>query len=325
MNGPGSGRVRRGLLFTVAPVVMALLAVLALASVIRADEHRGQAAPVAEPVGSLTTAPPTTTTSPPDSTSTSTATPAADPVLLQKALAVVDGDGASGTQLGAAVLDRATGQEVLGAEGTAQFYSASVIKLFVVTALLHDQEAGQVTLSGSDDDEITRALELSDDNAMDALWEDYDGPTLVQQMIQLAGLQQTQLPEDTSQWGETLISARDVIAVYQYVFTGLSPADSRLVLTDLNNAGDTGADGFDQSFGLLAPGLRTADTKAKQGWMMYGDQMMLHTTGVIGADDRYVVAVLSLQPTDRGWSAGSALVTAATAQLVKVLGPAATD
>ena len=323
MNGDGSGRVRRGLLFSVAPVVMALLAVLGLASVIRADEHHHAATPVADPVSSLTTAP--ATTSPPAATSTASPSPTADPVLLQKAVAAVGGSGAAGTQFGVAVLDRGTGQEVLGAEGTAQFYSASVLKLFVITALLHDQETGQVSLSGTDDDEITRALELSDDDAMDELWEDYDGPDLVQQMVQLAGLKDTQLPDDTTQWGETLISARDVLSVYQYVFTGLSAADSKLVLTDLNNAGDSGADGFDQSFGLLAPGLRTADTKAKQGWMMYGDQMMLHTTGVIGADDRYVVAVLSMQPTDRGWTAGSALVTAATAQLVKVLGPAATQ
>ena len=323
-EGP-AGR-RRGLLFTVAPVVMAILLVVGLATVIRASTRphpvAGQAAPAAD-AEPLTTAPTTTTpaTTPPP-TSTATPTPAPDSAArLSAAVAAVDSLSTASTELGVAVLDRTTGTEELGEEGATQFYSASVVKLFVITALLHEQEAGEVSLSGTDDDQITRALELSDDNAMDDLWVDHNGPALVDEMIKLAGLHDTELPEDTSQWGETLLSARDVLAVYQYVFTGLNAADSQLVLTDLNNAGASGADGFDQSFGLLSPGSRTASTKAKQGWMIDGSDMMLHTTGVLGANDEYVVAVLSRQPSSRGWPAGSAVVTQAAAVLIKALGP----
>ena len=317
------------MLFTVAPAVLAVLIVVAMTAVIRANTHkntgRTDAAPVADAGTSASTA--GLSTAADTSTPASSSTPPPDnPALARQSVDATDDLGLSLTEMGGGILDRDSGQVTLGENGTTQFYCASVLKLFVITALLHDQEAGEVTLSGADLTNVTRALELSDDNAMDALWEHYSGPKLVTQMIALAHLQDTQLPSDLSQWGETLISARDVLSVYQYVFNSLDATDSRLVLNDLNHATPSGADGFNQSFGLLAPGVRTSTTKAKQGWMDYGDKtMMLHTTGVVGSQDQYVIAVLSLQRMSSGWAAGRSNINRATEALLGALGSAATS
>ena len=315
-------------MFVITPVVLVLVAVVSLVTVAYHRDHSLTGQP--ESVGldrpltsvSTTTTPSSPTPSPAVSTTPSPTPIPDDPAAAPAAVNAIDALGTSRVQFGVAILDRNTGTLTLGQEGGTQFYSVSVIKLFLVVDILHNVETGQDTLTDDDVDLIQRALSRSDDNAMDALWEDFDGPDAINQLISLAHLSDTQLPSDLSQWGETLISPRDVTAVYQYALTQLSTADQDLVMTALGNAADTGADGFDQAFGLLNP-PRPATVKAKQGWMIYGSQMMLHSTGVLGSRDQYVVAVLSEQRTSIGWAAGRTNVDNAVGALLTALGPAA--
>jgi len=54
-------------------------------------------------------------------------------------------------------------------------------------------------------------------------------------------------------------------------------------MSALASAQNTGADGFDQSFGLLrSPGL--SGVAAKQGWMADAGWEYLHSTGVVGLE-----------------------------------------
>jgi hypothetical protein len=217
-----------------------------------------------------------------------------------------------GTQIGAAVLDRKTGMLALGTDGATPFYSASVVKLYTVVAILHRVDAGNLTLSATDRDDIQRALVASDDNAMDALWVKFGGAQTVSQTISLVGLKDSRPPADPSQWGETKISARDVTAVYNYVLTSMSPAGRNTIMSALGHAQDKGADGFDQAFGLIAP-PRQSNVAAKQGWMWINSDFDLHTTGVLGSDDRYVVVILSENPANAGSAAARTIVNKATA------------
>lgn len=173
---------------------------------------------------------------------------------VSAATRAVDGY-ATGTDatIAVAVRDTAHGQESVGAAGAEPIYSASVSKLYTVVSILHRVDTGEITLSGDDRDDIEAALSSSDDNAMNALWERFGGPESIEQTIGLAGLTGSAPPDDPSQWGETVISARDVVAVYDYVLTGLSPASRATVLDALGAATREGADGFDQAFGLLDP------------------------------------------------------------------------
>jgi hypothetical protein len=322
MNAARRGR-RRSLLFTVTPVLAVVLIVIAIAAVVihnKADAN-ANAAPTA--FGDTTTgsAPATTTTAPPTTTVPPTTTPDGDPALAARAVAEVDALHVSGVTYGAAILDRDTSHAALGDSGTAGFYSASVVKLFLITDILHRSEEGAIKLSSNDEYDIRRALELSDDNAMDNLWVRYHGPTAITELIKLADLHNTVLDtSDPGEWGETTISARDVVLVWQYALTKLSASDSRLVVRDTHSANNTGADGFDQAFGLLDP-PRASTVKAKQGWMIAGSQMILNTTGVLGTDNQYVVAILTRQSAGIGYSQGRANVNRASALVQKVLAP----
>jgi hypothetical protein len=128
----------------------------------------------------------------------------------------------------------------------------------------------------------------------------------------------------TGEWGETLISAHDVLAVYQYVSTQLNANDRNLVIGDLNRADPVGYQNFDQAFGLLGP-TRNGATKAKQGWMSDQHKIMLHTTGILDSKNQIVVAILSERAGSLGaYQPAEQQIDDATAALINALGPAAT-
>ena len=208
--------------------------------------------------------------------------------------------------LAVAVLDRVTGQTTTNGEGDTQLRAASVAKLFTIADILSRREAGQVTTTPADDERIRRALSLSDDEAMNGLYSRFDGPEGIERISTLLGLAQTSPPAREGQWGEVETSARDVATVWAFVLTRLTPADRDTVLTAMEGARSTAADGFDQAFGLLDPDRR-GTAAAKQGWLCcLQSSVDLHSTGLPDADGRYVVVLLSNQP--RGYDAARELL-----------------
>ncbi|GAA4804132.1 hypothetical protein GCM10023200_46790 [Actinomycetospora chlora] len=261
-----------------------------------------------------TPAPPTTAVPTPSPTPgpAPTAVPAADvPAAVSAADAVAGRH--PGTMLGVAVADGTDGPVTLGTDGARPFESASVVKLYTVVDVLHRAETG-ATLTPADTDDVQAALTRSDDGAMDDLWERWGDVATVEDVVSLAHLQDTQPPSDTGEWGETTTSARDVLAVYRYALTALDAPDRATVTGALGDAAPSGADGFDQSFGLLET-PRPAGVEAKQGWMQDGP-LFLHTTGRPAATSPYLVAVLSEQPADDSWDTARATLDDATHALV---------
>ncbi len=241
---------------------------------------------------------------------------------LRAAVAAVDALGDSGrgrTQIGVAVLDRATGRLELGRLGATAFYSASVVKLLTAADLLHRGRTGAITLTAAQRIQIRRALQVSDDAAMSSLWQRFGGPRTVTAVAARAGLRDTRPPGRPAEWEETRISPRDTVALYAHLMTALRPGDRRFVLDALRGAPGRAADGFDQAFGLLAA-PRVPGVAAKQGWMVAGTSEYLHSTGLLGPADRYVVAVFTKRPASDGFAAARADVSAATARLVAALG-----
>ncbi|CCH28841.1 serine hydrolase [Actinosynnema sp. NPDC047251] len=194
-------------------------------------------------------------------------------------------DGSAGVDLAVAVLDLTT-DTAAGYRDDVPFHAASLSKLLVAVDVL---TAGD--LDDADRDRLHRALSDSDDEAMNDLWTGHDGIGAVDRVAGLAGLVDTHAPEDPSQWGDVETSADDLVRLYRYVLTELPEAARTFVVDALSSAPVTAADGFDQAFGLLAPGV---DGYAKQGWMWYyPTDLYLHSAGVVA--DRYVVALLSVQ------------------------------
>lgn len=249
-----------------------------------ADTRVHAAPPLAATAPSTSTAPPTTTTTDP---------PAPQPDL-GAGLAAAEQAAGDSVNLGIAVLDVRTG-ELVGSGGDKQFYSASLSKLLLVVDMLDRRAAGDLELSDDDLQLVDRALSYSDDGAMDQMWTQFDGMAAIDRVAAEVGLTGTHSPNDPSQWGEVVITADDMVHLYQYVLQKMPEADRDLIVDALSGAQEEAADGFDQFFGLLdgnARGSRAA--YAKQGWMYYlPSDVYLHSAGVV--DGRYAVAVLTVQ------------------------------
>ncbi|WP_157621605.1 serine hydrolase [Saccharothrix sp. NRRL B-16348] len=215
---------------------------------------------------------------------------------------------AGGVDLGLAVVDLETGAAA-GHHADVPFPSASLSKLVVAVDMLTSGEAPAADL-----DRLRRALSLSDDEAMNALWTWHDGMGAVDRVAAQVGLTATRAPADASQWGDVEMSAGDVTSLYRHIVTDLPAAHRDFIVSALSAASPTAADGFDQAYGLLAPGT---DAYAKQGWMWYlPADFHLHSAGVVA--DRYAVAALSIQP-GVAEQAAKDLLTAVTSTLVAAL------
>ncbi|MCP2248972.1 serine hydrolase [Lentzea aerocolonigenes] len=208
------------------------------------------------------------------------------------------------SDVGVAVMDLETGQ-VVSQQGDQPFYSASLSKLILAV------DALQQPVSDDDLDLIHRALSVSDDDAMDVLWTRFDGMDAIGRVAAEAGLTGTHAPDDPSQWGEVVITANDMVRLYQYI---LGSPERDTIVAALSSAPDTAADGFDQAFGLLG----VSGFYAKQGWMYYlPSDVYLHSAGVL--DDRYAVAVLTTNPSG-SWTTARQSINAVTKALLTKMG-----
>jgi hypothetical protein len=261
-------------------------------------------------------------------TTTTTTTPAPLPVspkLAGVAVANADALNSQGRLYGIAVYDRANNKLTSGRNATTPIMSASVIKLYVIVELLHEQDNGDIKLSAQDRTWIGRALSGSDDNAMNALWTKYNGMQALVNIKDLAGLHQTEPPEDPAQWGEATISAADTVAVYRYLLTKLSPESRDLVIDALTKPTHYGlADDFDQYFGFLGPDARPKYVAAKQGWIGYRPYRLLHSTALLGSRHQFIAVVLTQQSNGYSYPDVAQHVTQAAETLLKSLGSAAT-
>jgi hypothetical protein len=71
-----------------------------------------------------------------------------------------------------------------------------------------------------------------------------------------------------------------------------------MILNNLARSTPNGIDGYPQRFGI-PDGLYAEPVAVKQGWFCCwnGPNQLHMSTGVVGADRRYVVAIGALQPT----------------------------
>ena len=197
-----------------------------------------------------------------------------------------------------AVLDRLTSEVAVGQGGTAGVLSASLSKLVLVVDMFDRRSAEGLPITDVDVGLVRRALGPSDDAAMSALWSRFDGPGAASRISARLGLAGVASPRDPSQWGEMVVTASDLVHVWEHLLDELPAADRELLVGAMAAAPARATDGFDQAFGLLAPGLPVEVGAAKQGWMCcIRGQNHLHSVGVVGPDDRFVLAVLTTSPT----------------------------
>jgi hypothetical protein len=206
---------------------------------------------------------------------------------------------AAGATLSVAVLDRATHQLV--SNGNPQIIgTASVAKLFIADDLLLQESEGRTTLSPEDRQALDIMLQSSDDGAAEKFWDAAGGDTIITQVASRYGLTSTTPPSD-GRWWNTTSSVTDLIHYYDMLLNGsggLPPERAGIIFNDLAQSTPSGIDGYPQRFGI-PDGLYAEPVAVKQGWMCcIGSDWMHLSTGVVGADRRYIMVVQSLQPSD---------------------------
>ncbi|NIJ11258.1 hypothetical protein FHU38_001602 [Saccharomonospora amisosensis] len=223
---------------------------------------------------------------------------------------------APGSKVGLAVYDRLAQSIVAEVNADEQFYTASVAKLLIVTDSLRD--AGWALPHGQRRDNLVALLSRSADWVASSLWAAGGGPVIVTETAELIGLEATTPPRIARQWEMTRTTPLDVLAVYDYLSTGMPEAAGEFVLNALSEATRVAADGFDQFFGIPAA-LPDSEWAIKQGWMRVDNGIVLNTTGTVGLRGRYHVVLLTLQPPSTSFATARAAVTAGVAALAPAL------
>jgi hypothetical protein len=205
----------------------------------------------------------------------------------------------AGADISMVLLDRNTHQ-IISNGNTTTLAIASVAKLFIADDLLMQEAKGQTQLTTADRAALDTMLRSSDDDAAEDFWNRGGGSDIITRVAARYGLRSTASPSD-GRWWNTVSSAADLVRYYDMLLDGsggLPPERANVILSDLSQSTPTGIDGYPQRFGI-PDGLFAEPVAVKQGWMCcVGADWMLLSTGVIGADRRYVMVVGSMQPAD---------------------------
>jgi hypothetical protein len=205
-----------------------------------------------------------------------------------------------GADISLTVLDRATGR-LLSSGDTAAFPIASVTKLFIADDLLMQLAQKKGPLSAQDQHGLEVMLRSSDDFPADDFWARGGGNAIIKRVADRYKLSKTTVPYN-GDWWNTMSTTSDLVRYYDMLLDGkggLPPDQANLIVANLAASTPQGVDGYPQRFGI-PDGLFAEPVAVKQGWMCcwgIGDQVHL-STGLIGPDRRYAVAVASLQPVD---------------------------
>ncbi|MCV7227288.1 class A beta-lactamase-related serine hydrolase [Mycolicibacterium komossense] len=256
--------------------------------------------------------PPATENNPQGSVATplapSSALPEAGPALPATSLDGLDArlrqataDAAeSGAVIEAVVLDRSTGQIVSNGAGQ-PFPIASVVKLFIADDLLLQESQGKTALSDTDRSSLDLMLRSSDDSAAQMFWDRSGQDAIIARVVARYGLTGTTAPSN-GHWDVTQSTASDLVRYYDMLLAGtggLPPEQVNVIIGDLAQSTPTGTDGYPQRFGI-PDGLYAEPVAVKQGWFCcWNGADQLHvSTGVIGSEHRYVMAISSLEADD---------------------------
>jgi hypothetical protein len=204
----------------------------------------------------------------------------------------------SGADLEAVVFDRNTAQTVSNGDNK-PLPIASVAKLFIADDLLMQESKGQTQLSPADRASLDIMLRSSDDSAAENFWNRGGGNAIISRVVARYGLKGTTVPFN-GHWDVTLSTASDLVRYYDMLLDGsggLPPEQANVIINNLAQSTPTGTDGYPQRFGI-PEGLYAEPVAVKQGWFCCWDGAnQLHmSTGVIGPDRRFVMAIGSLEP-----------------------------
>ena len=227
----------------------------------------------------------TTAASPPSASRAAPAATAAAKPMTARVEAGVRRAAASGVQQAVTVIDRQTGGIVVNYNGDNQFNSESITKLFTVAYYL--RQVNGLPDSGLAED-LRSLIQESNNTVQTDLWRSDIVATVADRYL-LSNTDNSSTATENS-WGSDQITAKDMAT---FLYAALQDPLIGPHLTNwMSGTPPTGADGFNQAFGLNTV---RGNHGSKQGWSDPGwSPANLHS---VGFTDRHVVAVLQTSPT----------------------------
>jgi hypothetical protein len=206
----------------------------------------------------------------------------------------------NGADITFTLLDRKTGR-LISSGDQAPFPIASVAKLFIADDLLMGLSKSKGKLSADERRSLDVMLRSSDDFPADDFWVRDGSNAVITRVVARYGLASTSAPYDGN-WWNTMSTTKDLVRYYDMLLDGtggLPPQQAAIIMSNLAASTPKGVDGYPQRFGI-PEGLFAESVAVKQGWMCCwnGPNQLHMSTGVIGADRRYVIAMGSMQPVD---------------------------
>ncbi|HEX2145239.1 MAG TPA: hypothetical protein VHG10_12090 [Glycomyces sp.] len=177
--------------------------------------------------------------------------------------------------------DRVEDRYLLSHDADEVHFSMSISKILIAVGALQ---------RGADASEVAQMLSWSDDPIANGLWGVVEGPAVIEEQVEAMGLEYTEPSPEWGRWGDTWISASDMVRVYEYVLTELPESDRTVIIDALIATTEKGSDGYDQTFGI-PDAAGDLDWAVKQGWGCCKPDRFLVSTGTIGSDHRYIAAI----------------------------------
>lgn len=198
------------------------------------------------------------------------------------------------------VLDRRTGRVVSGGD-PAPFPIASVAKLFIADDLLMRTSQRKTELDRDDRRGLEIMLRSSDDFQANDFWVRGGRNEVIERVVSRYKLSSTTEPYN-GDWWNTMSTTADLVRYYDMLLDGTGGLPAKLadvIISNLAASTPLGIDGYPQRFGI-PDGLFAEPVAVKQGWMCCwnGPNQLHMSTGVVGADRRWVIAIGSMQPVD---------------------------
>ncbi len=196
--------------------------------------------------------------------------------------------------LGIIVRDRRTGTYWRAGTTDHLTWTASTVKLALVTGLLERARAGEITLDATAHQQIADILNFSSDDAATTLWNRYGKDTqvpLFQQRYGMTGL--TFITGFPRIWGHMKCTAEDLMHLISYVLDKLDAADRDYVVGAMRKVGPI------QRWGVWAAGP-AQQPGTKDGWSIEPDNGSKHwvtnAVGFAGPNERYAVSIMYQLP-----------------------------
>lgn len=243
----------------------------------------------------------------------------------------------AGVTAGVAVYDRKAGALTVQHNADQRFRSASLVKLLIAVDYLLTHQ----TIPATDKPRLDIMLSRSDAAAASHFYTLGGRTAVIARMNQRLGIDVVPPTAPRTGWGSTEVSAAHLVRVYRYLLDEAPPHIGQYVVGRLRKGTFTrcGTDGYDQSFGIPTA-FAGQPWAAKQGWYEFASAPKtcrgatpaaltveaavpveaaapvdwtgeaLHTTGIVGPDDRSIVVVLTVHPRGTSYATATAAVTA---------------